>query len=224
MRRPSKTLAKTLLAAALVLAVGAAAAVAPSPFTTPALAQNSARNAAAEQFVQTQAQRALTILSQNRGDTATEKRLFREFIDQVADVPRITYFVLGKYNRTISPAQRQDFATVFREYASNVYESRLNEYHGETLKVTGSVARSPTDVIVQSQVSGGKLDQPVTVSWRVIAEGGGWRVVDVQVDGVWLAITQQQDFVSTIDNAGGNVQVLIDQLKRQVAKDEAASR
>jgi len=62
------------------------------------------------------------------------------------------------------------------------------------------------------------------VSWRVIAEGGGWRVVDVQVDGVWLAITQQQDFVSTIDNAGGNIQVLIDQLKRQVAKDEQGAR
>jgi phospholipid transport system substrate-binding protein len=26
---------------------------------------------------------------------------------------------------------------------------------------------------------------------------------------VWLAITQQQDFVSTIDNAGGNIGVLI---------------
>jgi len=213
----------SLVAAALALAAGGVAAVAPSPFTSPAMAENGARNAGAEQFVQVQAQRALTILSQHRGDVGSEKRLFRAFIDQVADVPRITYFVLGKYSRTISPAQQRDFATVFRAYASNVYESRLNEYHGETLKVTGSVARTPTDVIVQSQVSGGKLDQPVTVSWRVIAEGGGWRVVDVQVDGVWLAITQQQDFVSTIDNAGGNIQVLIDQLKRQVAKDEAAA-
>jgi len=37
-------------------------------------------------------------------------------------------------------------------------------------------------------------------------------VVDVQVSGVWLAITQQQDFVSTIDNAGGKIDVLIAQL------------
>lgn len=210
----------SLFAAALVLAAGAGLAIAPTPLTAPAMAQ-SARNAGAEQFVQTQAQRALNILSQHRGDVATEKRLFQGFVDQVADVPRITFFVLGKYSRTIGPAQRQEFATVFREYASNVYESRLNQYHGETLRVTGSTARTPTDIIVQSQVSGGKLDQPVGVAWRVIAEGGGWRVVDVQVDGVWLAITQQQDFVSTIDNAGGNIQVLIDQLKRQVADEQA---
>ena len=218
-----RVVSKSLAIAALALAAGGALAVVPSPFTPPAMAQG-ARNAGAEQYVQVQAQRALNILSQHRGDVATEKRMFRAFIDQVADVPRITYFVLGKYSRTISPAQQRDFATVFRAYASNVYESRLNEYHGETLKVTGSTARTPADIVVQSQVSGGKLSQPVGVAWRVIAEGGGWKVVDVQVDGVWLAITQQQDFVSTIDNAGGNIQVLIDQLKRQVAKDAAASR
>ena len=218
-----RVVSQSLAVAVLALAAGGVIAVAPSPFVAPAMAQTGARNAGAEQYVQVQAQRALNILSQHRGDVGAEKRLFRAFIDQVADVPRITYFVLGKYSRSIPPAQQREFATVFREYASNVYESRLNEYHGDTLKVTGSVARTPTDVIVQSQVSGGKLEQPVTVSWRVLAEGGGWRVVDVQVDGIWLAITQQQDFVSTIDNAGGNIQVLIDQLKRQVAKEAAAS-
>jgi phospholipid transport system substrate-binding protein len=43
----------------------------------------------------------------------------------------------------------------------------------------------------------------------------------VQVSGIWLAITQQQDFVSTIDNAGGNVDVLIGQLEKQVEQQQA---
>jgi len=47
----------------------------------------------------------------------------------------------------------------------------------------------------------------------VLGAGNSWKVVDVQVSGVWLAITQQQDFVSTIDNAGGNIDVLIRQLE-----------
>jgi len=209
-------------ALALALSVSVAAGLAPAPFAPVAQAQAGARNIAAEQFVQVQSQRALDILSQHNGDRATEKRLFRTFVDQIADVPRITNFVLGKYARSITPAQRDAFAAVFRKYAANVYESRLSDYHGETMKVTGSVARTPTDIIVSSQVSGGKLDKPLAVSWRVLGEGGGWRVVDVQVAGVWLAITEQQDFVSTIDNAGGNVDVLIGQLQRQVAKDEQA--
>ncbi|MDR3506687.1 MAG: ABC transporter substrate-binding protein [Caulobacteraceae bacterium] len=178
----------------------------------PAAAQSSQRDAAAEQFVQTEAQTALAILA--KGSDNEKIRAFRGFVDRVADVPKITYFVLGKYARTITPAQRQQFATVFREYASNVYESRLSDYHGETLKVTGSVIRKPGDVIVTSTVLGGAQREPVAVRWRVLQSGASWKVVDVEVKGVWLAITEQQDFVSTIDNAGGNINVLIAQLQK----------
>ncbi len=202
------------VAAALALGLGAGGVLLLAP--APAAAQNSARDVQAEQFVQTEAQRALTILA-NRGiGTAEKTRLFRAFVDEVADVPRITQFVLGKYARIATPAQRQSFAAVFREYASNVYESRLDEYHGETLKVTGSVVRRPGDVIVNSVVVGGAQSKPVVVAWRVLGSGASWKVIDVQVAGVWLAITEQQDFVSTIDNAGGNVDVLIRQLQQKV--------
>src|ERR1700744_2016138 len=45
-------------------------------------AQSGARNPAAEQYVQVQAQRALDILRTNHGNPAAEKRLFRAFVDQ----------------------------------------------------------------------------------------------------------------------------------------------
>ena len=204
------------LAVAAMLALGLAAAVSLAFAPTPAAAQNGARDVQAEQFVQVQAQRALTVLANPSLTTADKTRMFRAFVDQVADVPRITQFVLGKYARIATPAQRQSFAVVFREYASNVYESRLDQYHGETLKVTGSIVRRPGDVIVNSVVVGGAQSKPVAVAWRVIGGGAGWKVIDVQVAGVWLAITEQQDFVSTIDNAGGNVDVLIRQLQQKV--------
>ena len=189
-------------------------------FTAPVAGQALAaadRDASAESFVQTEASRALGILSANNGIPA-KTQAFRAFVDQVADVPRITTFVLGKYARTITPAQHAQFAPLFREYASNVYESRLGEYRGEKLRVTGSTVRKPGDVIVASEVYGGQLRNPMVVNWRVNQSGAGWRVVDVQVAGVWLAITQQQDFVSTIDNAGGNIDVLINQLRQQNAR------
>jgi phospholipid transport system substrate-binding protein len=60
------------------------------------------------------------------------------------------------------------------------------------------------------------------VSWRVLGEGGSWKVVDVQASGIWLAITEQQDFVSTIDNHGGDIDVLIAQLKAQIQQKQAS--
>lgn len=195
--------------AALLTFFGAAAL----SLATPALAQN-ARDPGAEAFVQTKAQRVITVLANKGMSDAQKKQVFHQAVDELADVPRITNFVLGKYARTITPDQRARFTPVFRTYAENVYASRIDDYRGEQFKVTGSVVRKPGDVIVNSTISGGQLSQPVAVSWRVLGGGQTWKVVDVQFKGIWLAITQQQDFVSTIDNAGGNIDVLINQLQK----------
>jgi phospholipid transport system substrate-binding protein len=206
-------------AAAAALLIGAAGAM--NATTVSAAFAQAPRDAGAEQFVQTQAQRVVAVLADKSQSTADKIRVFRGIVDDIADVPRITSFVLGKYGRSITPAQRQRFAVVFREYAQNVYEARLGDFHGEQVKVTGSVVRKPGDVVVNTTISGGKLSQPVEASWRVLSAGSGWKVVDVQVSGIWLAITQQQDFVSTIDNAGGNIDVLIAQLEKQVRQQDS---
>ena len=204
---PSK-LRRAMLTLALLL-------LAPAPA---ALAQGArARDPQAEQFVQVQAQRIITTLANRKLPEAEKRRVFRQAVDEAADVPKITGFVLGKYARTLTPDQRQRFAIAFREYANNVYERRISDYKGEILKVTGSTQRKPGDVVVFTLITGGQVRQPVPVAWRVLGGPAGWKVVDVQFKGVWLAITQQQDFVSTIDNAAGNVDVLIAQLNRPTA-------
>jgi len=179
----------------------------------PASAQ-SARDAGAEAYVQQGAREVLAVLNdRSRGDAA-KKEAFRALVNRLIDVPKVTRFVLGKYARTATPDQYNRFATAFRTYAENVYMKRIDDYHGEKIIVTGSVVRKPGDVLVTTQLAGGRSQQPTNIVWRVLGDGGNWKVVDVQVSGVWLAITQQQDFVATIDNAGGKVDVLINQLQQ----------
>jgi phospholipid transport system substrate-binding protein len=199
---------------ALSAVLGLTALASPLIAPTAALAQGGARDTGAEQFVQSRAQRIIGVLADKSLSAGQKNASFHTAIDELADVPRITNFVLGKYARTITPDQKTRFSAAFRTYAEGVYQNRLGDYHGENLKVTGSVVRKPGDVIVNTVVAGGQVDKPLPVSWRVLGSGGAWKVVDVQVSGVWLAITQQQDFVSTIDNAGGNIDVLIGQLQR----------
>ncbi len=178
-----------------------------------ALAQ-AQRDPAAEAFVNSEVSRALSILNGAQGEA--RKAEFRAFVDQVADVPRITHFVLGKYNRTVTPQQFSQFAQAFRLYANSVYEDRLGQYHGEKMQVTSSIVRQPGDVIVTTQVVGGQAKQPIKVLWRVLKEPDGrYRAVDVSVEGIWLAITEQQDFVSTLDNNRGDINALIAQLRAQ---------
>jgi phospholipid transport system substrate-binding protein len=195
--------------AGLLLAALGDRALAATPSAT-------SRDPLAEQFVQQQAQRLIRVLADQGQSLEQKQASFHRAIDALADVPRITGFVLGRYARTITPDQRARFAQAFRLYAEQVYRSRLDDYGGEALRVTGSTIRKPGDVVVDTAISGGGLGAPVMVSWRVLGGGPSWKVVDVQFRGVWLAITQQQDFVSTIDNAGGDIDVLIAQLQQAV--------
>jgi len=190
----------------------AAVALALSPAA--ALAQ-AARDPSAEQFVQAAAQKVLAIL--NEPATAQRSRTFDQAVEELVAMPKISNFVLGKYGRTITPAQRARFDVAFRRYAEGVYEKRLGEYRHAALKVVGSQVRKPGDVIVRTQLSGGPPGDPLIASWRVTQDGGAWKIIDLEFKGVWLAITQQQDFVSTVDNAGGDVGVLIGQLERDAS-------
>ena len=84
----------------------------------------------------------------------------------------------------------------------------------------GLRVRVPGDVVVTSQIVGGEVNSPTEVKWRVIRGADGhYRAVDVSVEGVWLAITEQQDFVSTLDNNHGDINVLITQLRTQTGQE-----
>jgi phospholipid transport system substrate-binding protein len=220
-QRPQHTFSRAALVAAIGAAgVGAALIFAPD---RAALAQTP-RDLGAEQFVQTQAQRVISILGDGSQSNLDRTSAFRGVVNEIADVPRIARFVLGKYARTTTPAQMQAFSAVFREYAQNVYERQLGGLRGATVKVTGSIVRKPGDVVVNTAVFGADNGPPEHVSWRVLGSGSNWKVVDLEAAGVWLAITQQQDFVSTIDNNRGSIDALISQLEKKTQQQPGAAK
>src|SRR5579862_5718458 len=99
-----------LAGAALTLAaLGLTLASTPILPAGPAAAQSSARDPQAEQFVQSESRNALAVLSNHDMSLAEKSRAFRAFIDRVADVPKVTTFVLGKYARIITPDQHARF-------------------------------------------------------------------------------------------------------------------
>ena len=229
--RRQRPLARIALAAAVVL-TGLFAASTQAPAHArgeaswnprdPGGELQATRDQGAEQFVQSQGQRLVSILADKSRSMADRMLAFRGAVDEVADVPHITKFVLGKYARTITPAQMQRFAPVFEDYTQNVYQQHLADFHADTLKVTGSLARKPGDVVVKTTVTGGDAKQPTQVSWRVMGSGSNWKVVDVAVSGVWLAFTQKGDFVSTIDDHDGNIDALISRLEELTRRRAAA--
>ena len=145
-------------------------------------------------------------------------------VDKHVDMRRVGRFTLGQYARQMSDEQRAVYYPLFQDYATLVYQKTLSEYSGQKLSVTGSIARSERDIIVNSRIADaqpGDQFADVTIHWRVYRNrDGDMTVVDAGANNVWLAIEQRSQFTSVIANNGGGargIDALIAQLRDQVS-------
>jgi len=60
--------------------------------------------------------------------------------------------------------------------------------------------------------------QPIKIEWEVRDTGGGPRITDVKIEGVSMVITRRTDFTSYIQNNGGKVEALIQELEARAKR------
>src|ERR1051325_3365166 len=90
----------------------------------------------ARALVATLGQQAIQVLGPSVPPAQRVAR-FRELFRDDFDVPGIGHFVLGRYWRTATPQEQQEFLGLFQEYIVRAYSARLAEYGGEPFRVTG---------------------------------------------------------------------------------------
>ena len=129
-------------------------------------------------------------------------------------MPGIARFVLGRYWKNATSEQQEEFVKLFEDYIALVYSSQLAAYSGETLKVTGSRADSE-GAVVASEIIRPTGSPPVKVEWRLTDQHGTYKIRDVAVDGISMAVTQRSEFASVIQRNGGQVQGLIAMLREK---------
>lgn len=170
----------------------------------------------AEAFTQRLIDQGVQIL-RNTSDPQRKPR-FREFITQYADVRKTARFTLGNYARTAAPADVDAFVEAFKDYAIAIYETQLDKYKGESLKVVGSIDNKPGDYIVKTVVSGGAGSQPTRIDFRMSGGSGAYRFYDISVEGAWLGISQQEQFKSFLEQNRGSVPALTADLRARTQR------
>jgi phospholipid transport system substrate-binding protein len=167
----------------------------------------------AESFVGDNVNKGLQILNDKKLTTAQRRDQFEGFLLSLVDVRRVALFTLGQYRRTAPPDDVEAFVAAFKNYAVAAYQSYFARYTDQTLKVTGSTQRSPTDYIVQTQlIDPGSNQQPLEVDFRVRTDTGKPVLVDVAVSGIWLSLEERDQFVAFLGQNNGNVRTLISHL------------
>lgn len=229
-RRPlvARTWARPPVSVASWYAVLLAALVAAMTLLGSTQARSAPAGNPAEAFVQENVDKGYTILNSTTLSDEQRRAQFRDFMLSLTDARRIGMFTLGPYANSASKDEVEAFINAFSDYAVAIYELRLGKYKGQTVRVTGSAQRAADDIVVNSEVfdPAAPPNAPrLKAAFRVRKTSDGRPIVtDMQVEGIWLALSQRSDFTGFLQQHGGRVPDLTSDLQRQTQMLRNAGR
>jgi phospholipid transport system substrate-binding protein len=174
----------------------------------------------AESFVQSSIDSSYMLLDDRTLDAALREQRFGDQLRSMVDTRRVALFTLGPYARETPKQDVEGFTSAFADFLTAVYRQALERYKNQSIRVTGSTARSDDDVVVNAVVgSNSGQSSSLHIAFRVRrSDTGGYVVTDLQAEGAWLALTQRADFISYLQRHGGNLMLLADELESRAER------
>ena len=169
------------------------------------------RSAAADDtpvaFIRALGEQAVSVIRRPEIPLGTKTAYFDQMVRQDFDVTGICRFVLGPYWRVASPAERQQFCDGFADRLVRFYGQRLAQSGSGNFVVTGDRIGS-AGVIVTSRIVPPQ-SAPIAVDWRLGISDGAYKIEDVAIDGVSMALAQRSEIAALLARAGGQVGMLL---------------
>ena len=115
---------------------------------------------------------------------------------------------------------------MFEDYIVAIYGRRLGGNLDNASKITGHRPDRPKGAIVHSEFGPNNVGSNVSnncvkngiiikLEWRLRRWAEGWRVVDIMVEGVSMALAQRSEFATVIRGTGGKVAGLLAKLRKK---------
>lgn len=138
--------------------------------------------------------------------------LFQEKFNEALDLKTIGQFVLGVYWKKASSEERDAFMVQFRDFTTKTWLDRFNLYDGQKFIFSGTRNAERGQFYVDSQV---QMNPPVEVIWRLRQKEGTYKIIDIIVEGVSMAMSYRNEYSAFLQKHGGKLTTLIDELQRK---------
>lgn len=179
------------LAATLLGAIAVAAPIMPAQAAVVA-------NQDAGTFVSTLGTEAFAVLK--TGNKAAVRTKFRELLSQHFAIDAIGERLIRRWNNQITPEQKAAYKAAIPTFIIGTYSDNLYDYANASMKVIRTApAGSGFNVVTQVQKPGA---QPISAVWSVAKVGPSFKVTNLTVANINLAVTQGQDFDAIIQRKG----------------------
>ena len=147
---------------------------------------------------------------------AEKDQRFSALFNRALDLDFIGQFVLGRYWRTATSTQRKEFISVYRQLNVSTWSKRFDEFKGKEFIFKGTSPSNSQGQIFVNTIVPMDEGEPAKVAWRVREKNGNYKVVDIIIENVSLAITARNEYSAFIKNNPGGVDALIANLKSKI--------
>jgi len=137
-----------------------------------------------------------------RRDPAKVGQLVDKYLLPHWDTEYSARLVLGKYWRTTTPEQRQQFIDAFYHSLLSNYGAALSEFTADRLKIYPTTADPAKPIAtVRTEVKRDNGDR-VSVNYYMHKTPQGWKAWDVVIDGISYVNSYRTDFGEQIEQQG----------------------
>jgi len=139
---------------------------------------------------------------------------FRDAFTKAVDLKSVGQFVLGVYWRKASDEDKQAFLDAFTEFTTKTWADRFDMYNGQDILFTGVRNAERNQYYVDSHIED---KEPVEVIWRLRQKGDSYKIIDIIVEGVSMAMSYRNEYSAILQQNGGNVKALAEELQKKSA-------
>lgn len=145
-----------------------------------------------------------------RGDKALQNR-FSSLLSRYINIPSVANFALGLNKGDLPAGDKTMFYGLVASYAAALFVWYVDDFKGNDLKIQRSDEQGKF-ITVDTGIVGGGLGNE-KLRWRVVKQGDGYRVSDLNIKGVWLTIAMKKLFSDTLRSSNGDFKVLYAKLR-----------
>lgn len=185
-----------------------------APFSLAANAQDKAVDDidGAVDFIETLARSTQDVWSNSQLTKAERLAAFKDVFAEATDITLLGRLMLGRHYRTASTEQRKAYNDVMRLFIISEFDKRMTQIGFKELEVTGTTPAPGKrgHLFVRTRVERNEGD-PILADWRVRKQNGKFEIVNLEVEGINLVITNRELFAARVKAVG--LDGLISELK-----------
>ena len=145
----------------------------------------------------------------NSGQTGNGLRnRFASLLNRYINLRSIANYALGPYQNKLPAGKKNEFYNLVSNYTAALFVFYVDDFKGSELDIISTTEQGKFTVI-QSAIKG----NGEKIRWRLTGGGGGYKVSDVNIKGVWLTIAMKDRFNRVLKRSNGDFEQLFEELR-----------